>query len=280
MQPHDMRARSLAQALRRDRLVVVLGLVAITVLAWAYILNLATHMQGMGQAMDQAADTAAMGMAAMQSAMSGVQPWTRADFALTFAMWTVMMVAMMTPSAAPMVLIFDRVSRERYRSGQPFLPTGLFLLGYLLVWTAFSLAATFVQWRLHEAAWLSPALAATRPVLIGGLWLAAGIYQLTPLKSRCLARCRTPLGFLLSEWREGARGALVMGMRHGAFCAGCCWLLMALLFVGGVMNVLWVAAIAAYILIEKLAPAGHWLGRALGFVMLAGGVWMLAGQLL
>lgn len=280
MRSHNPRSSELTGVLQRDRFVLVLGLAAISALAWAYILYLAGQMQGMGgaalgQAMNQASD-----MAAVQTAASAVQPWNRADFVLTFAMWAVMMVAMMTPSAAPMVLVFDRVSRERYRGGRVFLPTVLFLLGYLLVWTAFSAAATLVEWRLHDAAWLSPTLAATRPVLIGGLLVAAGIYQLTPLKTSCLGRCRTPLGFLLTEWREGLRGAGVMGVRHGAFCVGCCWLLMALLFVAGVMNLLWVAAIAAYVLFEKLVPGGHWLGRAFGLLAVGWGVWVLAGLFL
>ena len=285
MGSHNMRPPTLVAVLRRDRLVLLLGLGAITALAWAYIISLAGQMNSMGQAgMAQASLSQAMAqaveMTGMQATMSGVPPWARADFVLTFAMWAVMMVAMMTPSATPMVLVFDRVSRERYRGSQPLLPTALFLLGYLLVWIAFSLGATFVQWRLHEAAWLSPMVAATRPALTGGLLVAAGIYQLTPLKASCLGRCRTPLGFLLTEWRDGLRGALVMGTRHGAFCTGCCWLLMALLFVAGVMNPLWVAAIAAYILIEKTAPTGHWLSRVLGVLMLGGGAWVLASQLL
>ena len=155
----------------------------------------------------------------------------------------------------------------------------MFSLGYLTSWAAFSLVATLAQWALHSAALLSPMERTTSSVLEGVLLLAAGVFQWTPLKHACLSRCRTPLGFLLNEWREGARGAFIMGIRHGTFCVGCCWLLMALLFVTGVMNLLWVAIIAAFVLIEKVLPVDKWVSLASGSVLIVSGVWITLGAI-
>jgi len=146
-----------------------------------------------------------------------------------------------------------------------------------VVWTAFSAVATFAQWELNRAALLSPMMVSNSPLLGGMLLIGAGVFQFTPLKRACLAHCRSPLGFFMTEWREGTRGAFLMGIRHGAFCVGCCWLLMALLFVAGVMNLLWVAAIAAYVLVEKIVPEGYWVGRAVGLCVILVGVWMVSG---
>jgi predicted metal-binding membrane protein len=201
-------------------------------------------------------------------------PWNHAQAAFMFVMWVVMMVAMMVPSAAPMILIFHRVASDRLTQGQPAVPTAVFLGGYLAVWAGFSALATGAQWLLHDAALLSPGMAAASPLLGGALLVAAGVFQLTPLKHACLTRCRTPLGFLLTEWREGVRGAWVMGLRHGMFCTVCCWALMALLFVGGVMNLLWVAALAIVVLGEKVLPRGDVLGRLGGVALIAWGAWV------
>jgi predicted metal-binding membrane protein len=140
------------------------------------------------------------------------------------------------------------------------------------VWTGFSALATVAQWGLHVAALLSPGMVATSPWLGGGLLLAAGIFQWTPLKNACLRQCRSPVNFLLQSWREGPTGALVMGLRHGAYCAGCCWFLMALLFVAGVMNLLWVATIMAFVLLEKAAPKGDWIARFGGALLVGWGL--------
>jgi len=193
-----------------------------------------------------------------------------------FVMWAVMMAAMMIPSAAPMILMFARVNRERRERQRPYVPTAVFLAGYLTVWTAFSAVATLLQGALLKAALLSPMMVTTSPVLGGGLLLAAGIFQWTPLKRACLDHCRSPLSVILSEWREGTQGAFVMGLRHGAYCAGCCWTLMVLLFVAGVMNLLWVAAIAVFVLTEKAAPQGVWVGRAAGLALIAAGALMMS----
>ncbi|MBI2153671.1 MAG: DUF2182 domain-containing protein [Candidatus Rokubacteria bacterium] len=213
-------------------------------------------------------------MADMAMAMPHMTPWGPTDFLLTFLMWAVMMVAMMVPSASPMVLTFATINRKRLADETPLIRTGLFVAGYLVVWAGYSLLAALGQWALHAAALISPALAVT-PWVGGLLLVAAGLYQFTPLKDVCLSRCQSPFGFILTEWREGAAGALVMGLRHGAFCVGCCWVLMGLLFVAGVMNLLWVAAIAAFVLVEKVIPAGRVVSRLAGALLIVWGVWLL-----
>jgi len=254
----------LEAVLARDRAVVLGGLVSIVALSWAYMAYLAWQMQGMDPQ-----------MVAVQA-----QTWTPVDLALLFVMWAVMMVAMMIPSAAPMVLTYTTVRRKRHTSERSLMPTGCFLAGYIAVWTGFSLLATLAQWGLHEAAVLSPMMVSVSSLFGGLLLVAAGIFQWTPLKHACLKHCRSPLGFLLTDWEEGHAGAFQMGLKHGSDCAGCCWALMALLFVAGVMNLLWVAAIAAFVLIEKLAPAGHWVGRAGGGLLISGGIWLLGSTFL
>ena len=249
--------------LKRDRAIVLSGLAGISVLSWAYMVYLAWDMEHMD----------------MDMAMPQMQAWGALDLVLLFVMWAVMMVAMMSPSATPMILMFARVNRDRQRQRRPYVPTAVFLAGYLLVWSGFSLLATLAQWGLHEAALLSPMMVSTSPFLGAALLLAAGIFQWTPLKNACLRHCRPPLGFLTTEWREGGRGALVMGLRHGWFCTLCCWALMALLFVGGVMNLLWVALITIFVLIEKIAPAGLWVSRAAGGLLVASAVWMITQAL-
>lgn len=205
--------------------------------------------------------------------------WGAGEIAMATLMWAVMMAAMMLPSATPMVLMFVTVNRRRAVEGRPLVRTGLFVLGYVVVWVGFSAAAAGAQWALHAAAMLSDAMAATSPFVGGTLLVAAGLFQWTPLKTTCLTHCRSPLSFLMTCWREGARGALVMGLRHGAYCVGCCWVLMALLFVAGVMNLLWVAALAAFVLIEKLMPGGDRLARLAGVVLVAAGVAVLTRPL-
>jgi predicted metal-binding membrane protein len=254
--------------LRRDRIVVLSGLAAITALSWVYVVSLASDMQSMN-----------MGDMGTQMTLPRMQAWGVADFALTFGMWAVMMVAMMTPSAAPMILMFAAVNRRRWKQQVSYVPTSVFLAGYLVVWAAFSVIATAAQWGLHSASLLSPMMASTSPILGGTLLVAAGIYQWTPLKHACLIKCRSPMGFVLNEWREGRWGAFLMGLKHGGYCTGCCWSLMALLFVAGIMNLLWVGAIAGFILLEKVVPGGDRLGRVAGVVLVGWGAWMVAGVL-
>jgi predicted metal-binding membrane protein len=210
-----------------------------------------------------------MGMARPQ-----MQAWGVLELVLLFVMWAVMMVAMMVPSAAPLILIFAAVYRKRQERQDPAVPTAIFLTGYLLVWTGFSGLATLAQWGLHTAALLSPMMVSTSSILGGVLMLAAGIFQWTSLKHACLTHCRSPIGFLMTHWQEGTRGAFIMGLEHGTYCVGCCWILMTLLFVAGVMNLVWVAFIAAFVLAEKVLPRGDLVGR------LAGGMLILAGIVL
>ncbi|MGE5320972.1 MAG: DUF2182 domain-containing protein [Hyphomicrobiaceae bacterium] len=235
------------------------ALAGIVALAWAYLGYQSWAMDHMGQ---------------VDMAMPGTQAWGARDLALVFTMWAIMMTGMMAPSASPMVLLFVRIRNGRPGRGRPMIACGLFLLGYLLAWIGFSLAATLVQWGMHAALRATPALAGAGPMLGGAVLIAAGLYQWTPAKHACLTRCRSPLAFLLAEWREGARGALVMGLRHGLYCTGCCWLLMLILFVVGVMNLLWVALLAAFVLAEKILPHGGWIGRVTGLALIVWGGWM------
>ncbi len=244
-------------ALRRDRVILVAGLLGLAALAWIYVGRMAEM---------PAHATTTLAMPGMEE-----QP----GLVWLAGMWAVMMVAMMVPSATPTILLFAAISRRRRLQGQPAVSAAVFTLGYLLVWTLYAAAAAGAQWQLHRMALLSPAMAAATPLLGGGLLIAAGLYQWMPLKGRCLTRCHSPLGFFAAEWREGAGGALLMGMRHGSFCVGCCWMLMALLFVSGVMNVLWVATIAAYVLVERLVPGGRMLGRTAGLALVAWGLWLV-----
>jgi predicted metal-binding membrane protein len=187
-----------------------------------------------------------------------------------------MMVAMMLPSAAPMILLYAAVNRKAHERGAPFVPTGVFAVGYLATWGVFSLLAVTLQWGLERTALLSSMMASTSLVLGGLLLIAAGAWQLTPLKHACLKHCRSPLHFLSHHWRKGRGGAFRMGVEHGAFCLGCCWFLMGLLFYGGVMNLYWIVGLAAYVLLEKTVPAGHWLGSAAGVGLIAwGGVLLI-----
>jgi predicted metal-binding membrane protein len=201
-------------------------------------------------------------------------PWTAAGVFLAFAMWAVMMVGMMTPSAAPVILLLAATQRARGPRHAPRVAFA-FGAGYLLVWVAFSAGAAMAQSALQQAAMLSPAMTTSSARLSGAILVAAGLYQLSPFKGACLTHCRSPLGFLMSHWRDGTAGALRMGIAHGAYCLGCCWALMCVLFVVGVMNLLWVAALAIFVLAEKIGPAGPLVARAAGVAMITAGalVW-------
>jgi predicted metal-binding membrane protein len=253
---------------RPDRSVILLALLVLTALSWLWLISL-------GRGMSEK-DMASMSGMAMPIPMSVSAPWVATRFALTFAMWWVMMVGMMLPSAAPMILMFATVNRKERVSGKDFVPVSIFTLGYLLVWGAFSAGATMAQWVLDQLAMLSASMTTISPMVGGTLLIAAGIYQFTPLKQACLRQCRSPLAFVLNHWHQGRIGALRMGIEHGAFCLGCCWVLMALLFVVGVMNLLSVAAIAAFVFVEKLLPGGPWIGRIGGGAMVAVGAWLAA----
>ena len=193
--------------------------------------------------------------------------WSLANGLAVFIMWAVMMAAMMLPSAAPMVLCFGELNRRRGEAAR----TLFFVAAYLALWIVFSGAATASQWALQRIGWISPMIVSRSSVLSGGLLLLAGIFQFTRIKLACLRACRSPLGFLISDWRDGLWGAWRMGVRHGLYCLTCCWALMARLFVGGAMNLLWIAALTCLVAIEKLAPKGEFVARALGVVMIGAG---------
>jgi predicted metal-binding membrane protein len=207
--------------------------------------------------------------------MGVLRPWRAVDFALMFAMWSVMMVGMMLPAATPMALLYAQVVRKAARDGSVLPPTAVFIAGYLSAWALFSIAATSAQWGLETAALLSPLLVANSPRLGAGLLISAGVYQLTPWKGACLSRCRDPVHFFATHFRPGVRGALRLGFRYGLYCLGCCWLLMGLLFVGGVMNLLWIAALSVFVLAEKVIPLGASGGRVAGVLMIGVGAWLL-----
>lgn len=249
----------------RERFAIIAALVGVTAISWLYLWQLARDMDEMAGAGHMA------GM--MMSA--GPTAWTGGHFALMLAMWWVMMVGMMLPSAMPIILIFATVYRRKRTQGKPYVPTAVFTAGYLLAWGAFSLAATLAQWWLELAALMTPMMRTSSTILGGMLFLAAGFYQFTPAKYACLDKCRSPLDFVLNNWREGRVGALAVGLRYGFFCLGCCWAVMLLMFVGGAMNLLWAAVMAVFVLVEKLAPWEQWVARVSGGAMIAFGAYLL-----
>jgi predicted metal-binding membrane protein len=263
--------------LRRDRAIIVAALIVLTALAWVHMLWLAD-----GMAMDGMDMTGFRMIPAGMGLMMPVSaPWQPVEFVFVFAMWAVMMVGMMTPSVAPMILIYARVGRQASAQGKPFTATGWFATGYLLTWVGFALVAAAAQWALQRTALLNPMMASASQVFGGIVLIAAGVYQWTPLKDICLAQCQSPLLFIQRQggFHRDPLGSLSLGARHGVYCVGCCWVLMALLFVGGVMNVLWIAAIAIFVLAEKIVPAGRLISRIAGVGFIGGGVWLLATSL-
>jgi predicted metal-binding membrane protein len=250
---------SAAPALGRTRTVVVVGMVGFAVAAWMYLSLLASQMGDMSSAL----------------AMPMTSAWSPAQIALMATMWAVMMAAMMLPSAVPMVLIYDRMDRgpTHERGGS----TTLFVVGYLLIWSAFAIVATALQWALHDHALVNGMGALTQSGLAGLLLIGAGIFQFSALKRRSLGACRTPIGFLMTSWRGGGMGALRMGIHHGTLCFRCCWALMILLFVLGVMNLLWVAVLALFVLAEKVSRRGEKVSRVGGVVMILWGIGAIWG---
>jgi len=260
----------LETVLRRDRWVVVAALVMVIIAAWIWIVF------GAGTGTAAVAMTQMAGMPDMDIMMQRAV-WTLGYAGLIFAMWWVMMVAMMLPSAAPMLLLFARVNRTQKVRDRPYVATGFFAAGYLIAWGGFSLLAAGLQLGLERLDLLGPMMTATNYWLGGTILLAAGLWQLTPLKGVCLRHCRSPLSFLAQQWRPGRLGAFRMGLEHGAYCLGCCWFLMGLLFFGGIMNLFWIAGLALFVLLEKTVPMGHWFGRIAGVCFAAWGVLLLVG---
>ena len=252
--------------LKRDRFVIGCGVAFAAAAAWAYTVYEAKRMNITGVCQ----------CAGMKMGGPDLASWSTESVLPLFAMWSVMMLAMMLPTAAPMLLTFASVARNRRRSDRPYVPVAVFAAGYLTVWCLFSVVAAFAQWFLHRIALLSPTMTSSNTLLAGSLLLLAGIFQFTSLKNSCLTRCRSPLEFIMTRWREGWRGALEMGIEHGAFCAGCCWALMALLFVLGVMNILWIAVLTIIVALEKMLPRARWFSRASGYAFLLWGMWVLS----
>lgn len=248
---------------RRPQGVALFAILVTAAAAWLYLLG-----AGRIPALMTGMDMADMDMA------HAVQPAPR-DAVLLFVMWSVMMVAMMLPSAAPMILLFSRVGAARSTRGERHTGVVFFAVGYLLVWFGFSGVAAGLQWTLHSLAVLSADMRAISPFATGVIMIGAGVYQWLPLKQSCLRQCRSPFSFMATSWREGRAGALQMGLGHGVFCVGCCWTLMALLFVGGVMNLAWVAAISILVLIEKVVPAGVIIGRVAGVCLIGAGIFTI-----
>lgn len=250
--------------LRRERAIVATGLAAIVALAWLYLWN-----------------GAGMGMSALDMTRAALFPHREPDMGgemdvnvpIVVLMWWIMMIAMMTPSAAPLMLLYSRVARHHAAgelpAGAPIAPAAFLAAGYLLAWLLFSVVAAAVQELLQPAGLISGMMLWSKSAALSAAVLAAaGLYQLSPLKQTCLQHCRAPAQFLVSHWRPGRTGALVLGVRHGAYCVGCCWLLMALLLVGGVMNLVWIVALTLFVLVEKLAPSGTAVGRWSGALLL------------
>ena len=241
------------QALRHAEILTVLGLVFAA--GWAFVIWM----------------TADMSHPAVRLAMPLDTAWSPATAVAVFVMWAGMMVAMMLPSAAPMILTFDALERRNAPGASATARSLAFAGAYLLVWIGFSALAAGAQWGLQAGGMLTPMIVSRSEPLTAGLLILAGLYQLTPLKQACLKRCRTPLGFLMAEWRDGTGGALAMGLRHGLYCAGCCWALMLLLFVAGVMNPVWIAALTLAVALEKWPQMPGWLTWVYSAALIAAG---------
>ena len=253
------RIESSPAQLMHDRLFVVAGLAGIVAVSWAYLAIEAGRMGDPSAGM-----------------MMALRPRDTTGLALLFLMWTVMMVAMMLPSAMPMILLHAAMTRKVGTRRSFAASISAFIGGYIVTWTLFSVVATLAQAYLEHLALLSPMMVSKSPQLGGILLVAAGVYQVTPVKDACLTHCRTSFAFVVAHWRPGVGGAFRMGLHHGFFCVGCCWVLMLLLFVGGIMNLLWIATIAGFVLLEKVAPLGTKTGRMIsGLGLTVAGTWFM-----
>ena len=254
--------RAITSLRRIDIALITTALSVVVALAWLYLYVLTGAMDGMD--------------AGAASGMPQRQVWTPLEFLLMFFMWAVMMVGMMVPTALRAVMIYAGVARQAESRGSPLADTGWFVLGYVLIWTGFSFFATALQGGLHQFGLLSPAMSSASPLLGASLLLAAGVYQLTPWKDVCLRHCQAPALYLAGKFTSGAVGAASLGIRHGGYCLGCCWVLMGLLFLGGVMNLIWIAAITLYVLLEKLLPSRWRATRVTGWLMIGSAVLYIA----
>ena len=246
------------ETFRHDRLVVILSLLALIALAWAYMYwDAARHLHA--------------------GHLSGALPITWETFIEAFVMWSVMMVGMMVPSVAPTILLYATMVRKNHEQGRVLAAASIFTLGYLAAWTAYSVVAAVLQVLLTKMALMSALLVSTSTSLTAGILIAAGLYQWLPVKDMCLQYCRSPMHFIMGRWHPGNYGAVKMGFENGLYCIGCCWALMLVMFVGGVMNLLLMAVLAGFFIIEKLAPFGQPTARVVGAFLIGLGVWTLAG---
>lgn len=257
--------------LKQERLIIICALAGMTILAWWWILI------GAGTGMNVLAMTT--WSFPLPKYQSMPHEWSVSYAVVMLFMWWIMMIAMMLPSASPMILLYARAHRHEHKAGKirnRTAPTASFALGYLLIWLAFSIVATAAQWGMEKASLLHAMMMwSINSALSAFVLIAAGLYQFTPVKNVCLKHCRSPVQFLAENFRPGAAGAIRMGVSHGLFCLGCCWALMALLFVGGAMNLVWIAGLTLFVMLEKIAPYGHKVAQVAGMALIAAGVWVV-----
>jgi predicted metal-binding membrane protein len=256
--------------LRRDRQVVIACLFIVSASAWLYILSGA----GMGMSMLEMTHPRETGM---DMDMVMPQSWSSGYAVMMFFMWWIMMIAMMLPSATPTILLAAALNRRSSSETPPYGSAAIFTFGYLLAWAIFSLVAVVLHWALEQAGLLSMLMESASRILSAVLLILAGIWQFTPYKNACLAHCQSPVDFLVRHRRPGNSGALLMGLHHGYYCLGCCWFLMALLFVGGVMNLYWIIGLAVFVFAEKSLSSGIWLTRVAGVLLVFWGIALLRG---
>jgi predicted metal-binding membrane protein len=269
---HSMRTGQLESVLRRDRTIVGGALIGMVLLSWTYVLaGAGTGMPALSMSGLPTATHLSSPIAVMQPL-----PWTVGYSMVVFVMWWLMMLAMMLPSAAPMILLFAALTRKGHEAGAPYIGAGLFGSGYLAVWGGFSVLAVTLQWQLDSIALLSPMMLTTSMALGALLLIGAGVWQFTPVKHTCLRHCRSPAEFLTQHWRKGRTGAFQMGVQHGAYCLGCCWTMMLLLFYGGIMNIYWIAGLSILTLVERIAALSRWVTGLVGVTLIVWGGTLLA----
>lgn len=266
---------ALASAPRRAQMVVLAAVLALTTLAWGYVIWLAAQMAAPSPA--AVPSMPGMDMSGAGMIAPAFSPWTFVHFVFVFTMWAVMMVGMMTPSVTPMVLIYAQVAQRSMTPGRPLAPAAWFAAGYLVVWSLFSVFAALAQWSLEALALITPMMASASHKFGGAVLIAAGAYQWMPLKDACLSQCRAPLSFMQRHggFQASEVGSLRLGFSHGMYCVGCCWALMAVLFVVGVMNLLWIATLMIIVLLEKMIPGGRYFSRLTGCIFVVVGIWMI-----
>lgn len=276
-----MTVMTLETVLRRERAIIAVALAAVALVSWSYILMLiwqAHHSPSIAVGRD-IDDTAVSHLAMTGLALLSTPRF--ADLPVLVLMWSVTMIGIMTPSAAPMILLHARVARQSTSKGRPFAAASWFAGGYLLAWFCLAVLASIAQVWLQRQALMAPSVDSTSRLFSGFLLLAAGLFQWGPLKDACLADSRRPLSYIQRHggFKPEPHQSLRLGFLHGSYCVGSCWALMALLFVGGIMNVLWIAALSILVLLEKILPLGRDVARLASFLLLAGGSWILLSEL-